>query len=1026
MRNVLAFAALLLLSVGPVLAATPPAATLSDAKPLLTYSSGPFNVANASDANGPPTCVDPAAPCDDFALTVTVPAGYAKANPGANFSVSIAWTNAKEEFDVFLLDAKGDLLSSSASSVSPNVVTQTIADGTTQYTVRIDPAIALGGSTTATIKLLAPASAPPIVQNQPSGLPPRFKVDSSPSALANTSGEPSIGYNYKSRNGMFISNLQQLRLVFPWKQTNPLPDSDPQGVGAAMPDACDANWVDATNLTASKESLDPILYTDSVSGRTFVSQLTGANSLFSYSDDDGASWMQGQVGPPNGGPDHQTIGTGPYPAASPFAQVAKGAGFGYATYYCSQGIVDAFCSRSEDGGLTFGAGAPQRLPTDCGTLGALHGHVKVGPDGAVYVAPKSCGANQAVFVSTDAATTFTTMPLPKTTADTEVDPSIGIDSDNTVYDCFIGLDHHPHVQVSTDHGAHWLNDYDIGASAGVVNATFVTAIAGSSKRAACAFAGTSTGGNHDAANFAGIWYNYIAVTYDGGLSWFTVNLSPNDPVQGAGGLCNGGTLCGNNRNLLDFTEITMDEFGRILFGYADGCIGPCVQDPILANSFANKGAVGRQIGGRSLLAKYDKVEPVAPSSACLMGARTKSAAQLSWNPPDTGGADLSSYTIYRSASAAGPFTQVGTTTPKSRFIDSSDSTTDPLYYKITATNAQGQGLYSNIIKLPIGPEPVLENSCALPGITVFTVKPGSNTGGSASPDTDLLRGGVVELPAAGSKNNFTFILQFAQLMSPPTPGDYYIILTQDVTGKAIYLQADTNGNPGGMAFTYGTYAAGTAGVLTFTELGSLDPASTFDPKTGNVYLVVPRTILGSPAVGKSFPIDVRIRQGAQSATSRDAGGPGAYTVNGTDICTALVLPLASLAADVQNGMAPLTVKFDGSASSTSSTGATISSYSFDFGDGSAAVTQASPTVSHVYNSVGSFAAKLTVTDSKNQTSTNPAQKVITITGGSVPGPGPGTAAPAPATTGRFGGGAFGLLGLLPLLVMGLRRRRRRG
>mgnify|MGYP003694168371 CR=1 FL=1 len=64
--------------------------------------------------------------------------------------------------------------------------------------------------------------------------------------------------------------------------------------------------------------------------------------------------------------------------------------------------------------------------------------------------------------------------------------------------------------------------------------------------------------------------------YDGGLTWTTINATPNDPVQNMTGIWQQGG--GNqDRNLLDFNEITVDDKGRVLYGYSDGCTsGPCI------------------------------------------------------------------------------------------------------------------------------------------------------------------------------------------------------------------------------------------------------------------------------------------------------------------------------------------------------------------------------------------------------------------------------------------------------------------
>jgi PKD repeat protein len=83
-------------------------------------------------------------------------------------------------------------------------------------------------------------------------------------------------------------------------------------------------------------------------------------------------------------------------------------------------------------------------------------------------------------------------------------------------------------------------------------------------------------------------------------------------------------------------------------------------------------------------------------------------------------------------------------------------------------------------------------------------------------------------------------------------------------------------------------------------------------------------------------------------------------------------PTAILTATPDHGPAPLTVTLDGSLSTDPDAGDTIASYTFDFGDGSAPVTQASPTISHTYSSPGEYPARLRVTDSRGLMSTNTA------------------------------------------------------
>jgi PKD repeat protein len=79
------------------------------------------------------------------------------------------------------------------------------------------------------------------------------------------------------------------------------------------------------------------------------------------------------------------------------------------------------------------------------------------------------------------------------------------------------------------------------------------------------------------------------------------------------------------------------------------------------------------------------------------------------------------------------------------------------------------------------------------------------------------------------------------------------------------------------------------------------------------------------------------------------------------------------------------VSFDASASQEP-TGAcgTINSYILDFGDGSPPASNAAPMFSHTYSTPGSYPARLTVSDTVGEASTNLAQQVITVTSAGPP------------------------------------------
>ncbi len=93
-------------------------------------------------------------------------------------------------------------------------------------------------------------------------------------------------------------------------------------------------------------------------------------------------------------------------------------------------------------------------------------------------------------------------------------------------------------------------------------------------------------------------------------------------------------------------------------------------------------------------------------------------------------------------------------------------------------------------------------------------------------------------------------------------------------------------------------------------------------------------------------------------------------------------PVAVFSASTVQGPAPLTVSFDAS-QSYASTGYSITSYSWSFGDGSP--TGSDRRVSHTYTQPGSFQVVLTVQDSSGQTSRS-SPLTITAGGGDPTGP----------------------------------------
>jgi parallel beta-helix repeat protein len=97
-------------------------------------------------------------------------------------------------------------------------------------------------------------------------------------------------------------------------------------------------------------------------------------------------------------------------------------------------------------------------------------------------------------------------------------------------------------------------------------------------------------------------------------------------------------------------------------------------------------------------------------------------------------------------------------------------------------------------------------------------------------------------------------------------------------------------------------------------------------------------------------------------TVTDTGGRSSTKAATVTVTSADNPPTAALTVNPSSGTAPLDVTADASGS-TDPDATPVSTYTFDFGDGTAAVgPQASPTADHTYTSVGTYTTTVTVTD----------------------------------------------------------------
>jgi hypothetical protein len=577
-------------------AADPSSGSLSPANGTTMNWNGATTTGSNLDES---TCVE-GVTCDSFTLNLTgAPTDYTN----LVLSIQIAWKVGANDYDLYVHkgDLSGPVVASSANG-APDVTEQVVINPATTgagiYIVHVvDFTVAPGDAYQGKATITTPNNA---TDNQAKGNPPSYTNYQSPASMGNDSGEPSIGANWKSGNIMFQAIFDTMRVTF--------------GAGAPA-------WALKDGPNTNITTLDPILFTDSKTGRTFVSQLLGTTSLSAFTDNDGDSYTVSQGSGIASGVDHQTIGGGAFRTCTAVQQAADSVTcatllargplgiYADAVYYASQDIGMAQMALSRDGGLTYELAHPMYTLADCG---GLHGHIKVSASGIVYVPNKECGGEQGVVVSRDNGLTFTVKHVAGSTSGTS-DPSIGIGAKGRLYFGYVSQDGHPHIAVSDDEGTSWHGDQDVGIPVGISNTVFPEVVAGDNDRAAFFFLATPAAGDGTGADssapFNGVWHGYIATTYDGGKSWFTVDATPNDPVQ-LGVVCTNGTTCpSGTRNLLDFNDITVAKDGTVYAAYADGCItAACIakgnsstaSHTRFDNDGASKATIIRQSGGRGL------------------------------------------------------------------------------------------------------------------------------------------------------------------------------------------------------------------------------------------------------------------------------------------------------------------------------------------------------------------------------------------------------------------------------------------
>jgi hypothetical protein len=729
--------------------------------------------------------------------------------------------------------------------------------------------------------------------------------------IAHDAGEPSIGVNWNTNVTAFQSDLETLFVTFN--------------------DSCNLatrkdTWVHRPAPTSQGADQDPIGFVDRVTGRTWSAQLTltSPTCKTSFTDDDGMTWVPTAGFGIGSGIDHQTIGSGPYHA--PLVNPPPPA-YPHAVYYCSQ-LPQAACARSDNGGVSFGPVVGIDPVADAHCIG-IHGHVKIAPDGTVYVPSNNCDGQGSVIVSENNGISWAIRHVTGTSSGGDIiDGQVAIDDAGKIYFTMANGDGKAIAATSSDRGLTWDHVFDVGAAYGVLATGYPYVTAADPNRAAVAFLGSTkqSVGISD-HSYLGVWHLYIAATFDGGATWTTTDATPNDPVQRGCIWAQGGAdIC---RNLLDFIGMTTDKEGRIEVGYVDGCPdGNCAQalvnadgsSGVTGNAYTARGVIARQSSGRRLVASFNPPSPTSvPGMPLITARRLSDRVKLSWSEADSGNLMINNYQILRSTSSGTEtlLTTVGGAQTGGTYDDlTATNPTKTYYYRVVAVNSAGASCANNELAVPYQGD-----SCT--GFIVQKTPPNhpeQSTQGQAPASLAIDYVAVAEPPAT---SNFMFKMKVTNLASVPPNSRWRIVWnTYAATGQQFYVGMKTDSSSVA-TFEYGHIATAVVGLVlgvpTETKEGNALAGSNFNAD-GTITIIVPKSALGNPQPGALLgSVNGRTFTGDTPETSnlersnalidhtfakaqRDNGHPAAtYVVTGNTVCPPGTIVPASVVSRKTHG-----------------------------------------------------------------------------------------------------------------------------
>ncbi|MHB1895331.1 MAG: PKD domain-containing protein [Metallibacterium sp.] len=319
-----------------------------------------------------------------------------------------------------------------------------------------------------------------------------------------------------------------------------------------------------------------------------------------------------------------------------------------------------------------------------------------------------------------------------------------------------------------------------------------------------------------------------------------------------------------------------------------------------------------------------------------------------------------------------------------------------------------------------GSGPVGGSPCIGQGTKVDSQAPGSQTGAPANEEYDVTGVSFAE-PFSAKAPTLVITMDIGNLSAlPALPPNSFWKVYFSYQGQKYFVDMDTNApsaTPATPEFVYGVTVASANGTSD-VSFSNAAMTGTYSMANNTITFVLPTSLIVPPAKGCSLttcspgtsgtpPPPESLLTGVTGVTQLLAGAgaglletmdtspTGTYTLVGNAACNPALPPVALLTVTPANAQVQAPITLDASGSHPPLAGGQMKSYTFDFGDNSAPVTQTGATITHTYSQSGSYQATVAVTDTGGGSATSQPE-TITVSSAAQP---PMAALTASPTTG---------------------------